>query len=404
MALLSLAMKSSHHHPGSSTANFLDVPPSPPLSSPSPSALTSVTNHDDDFRSSSTTNQSTSDSDRPLKKRRKQERPSLFVDRRSTSDEDVNEPEMTSSTVDRAQADDANADDEIGRSYGFVWNELASTTAQRPSLAESSPEIPTRDGSDKENNMEASHRPMTIHENAYDDEEDEDEFEKSNAAAADFRKTIDRLNGRLAADLSAMSDSVDGSPSQRSHPAAVMNMAAGGLSTAGSMLLRQLVFQNPLLAAAGRNFESLPAIKASSPSSPTRFGSTGDGPSRPTPTPPTQMGDPFSAATASDDGEGVADDGDGGPETCPECQKVFKRRVYLQRHMAREHWSTARVFKCDKCAYETKHQSNLLVHRRTHTGRCHALGLICSILLNILACSCGQSWWFRPINELNRGS
>ena len=57
------------------------------------------------------------------------------------------------------------------------------------------------------------------------------------------------------------------------------------------------------------------------------------------------------------------------PEVCPECRKVFKRRVYLQRHMEREHWSTAKVFKCDDCSYETKHQSNLSVHRRTHTGR-----------------------------------
>jgi len=74
-----------------------------------------------------------------------------------------------------------------------------------------------------------------------------------------------------------------------------------------------------------------------------------------------------SCGGAGSDGEGEGSDG-GVPETCPECRKVFKRRVYLQRHMAREHWSTAKVFKCDKCAYETKHQSNLLVHRRTHTG------------------------------------
>lgn len=55
-------------------------------------------------------------------------------------------------------------------------------------------------------------------------------------------------------------------------------------------------------------------------------------------------------------------------EVCPECNKVFKRRVYLQRHMEREHWSTAKVFKCSDCSYETKHQSNLSVHRRIHTG------------------------------------
>lgn len=56
-------------------------------------------------------------------------------------------------------------------------------------------------------------------------------------------------------------------------------------------------------------------------------------------------------------------------EVCAECQKVFKRKVYLQRHMEREHWLPAKVFKCDDCKYETKHQSNLSVHRRTHTGQ-----------------------------------
>ena len=61
-------------------------------------------------------------------------------------------------------------------------------------------------------------------------------------------------------------------------------------------------------------------------------------------------------------------------ETCPECHKQFKRKVYLQRHMEREHWSTAKVFKCEDCSYETKHQSNLSVHRRIHTGKC---GFIC---------------------------
>lgn len=55
-------------------------------------------------------------------------------------------------------------------------------------------------------------------------------------------------------------------------------------------------------------------------------------------------------------------------EVCTECQKVFKRKVYLQRHMEREHWLPAKVFKCEDCRYETKHQSNLSVHRRTHTG------------------------------------
>ena len=66
-------------------------------------------------------------------------------------------------------------------------------------------------------------------------------------------------------------------------------------------------------------------------------------------------------------------------EVCPECNKVFKRRVYLQRHMEREHWSTAKVFKCEDCSYETKHQSNLSVHRRIHTGKSNSL---LEILLN----------------------
>jgi len=92
------------------------------------------------------------------------------------------------------------------------------------------------------------------------------------------------------------------------------------------------------------------------------------------------------------DGEGDGSDGggSGAPETCPECRKVFKRRVYLQRHMAREHWSTAKVFKCDKCAYETKHQSNLLVHRRTHTGKIitHSLPHSLTLLTHLSLKSC----------------
>ena len=63
-----------------------------------------------------------------------------------------------------------------------------------------------------------------------------------------------------------------------------------------------------------------------------------------------------------------AESDDQNMEVCPDCHKVFKRKVYLQRHMEREHWSTAKVFKCEDCAYETKHQSNLSVHRRIHTG------------------------------------
>ena len=71
---------------------------------------------------------------------------------------------------------------------------------------------------------------------------------------------------------------------------------------------------------------------------------------------------PLPANTTMIDAEGNS------VEVCPQCQKTFKRKVYLQRHMEREHWSTAKVFKCQDCNYETKHQSNLSVHRRTHTG------------------------------------
>ena len=72
------------------------------------------------------------------------------------------------------------------------------------------------------------------------------------------------------------------------------------------------------------------------------------------------MRTPQNTTTIDENGENL--------EVCPECHKVFKRKVYLQRHMEREHWSTAKVFKCDDCSYETKHQSNLSVHRRIHTG------------------------------------
>ncbi|ESN98196.1 hypothetical protein HELRODRAFT_184782, partial [Helobdella robusta] len=61
-------------------------------------------------------------------------------------------------------------------------------------------------------------------------------------------------------------------------------------------------------------------------------------------------------------------DEDGESHFCFECNRTFKRAIYLRRHVTREHWTTAKLFKCDICAYETKHQSNLLVHRRTHTG------------------------------------
>lgn len=71
----------------------------------------------------------------------------------------------------------------------------------------------------------------------------------------------------------------------------------------------------------------------------------------------------------SDGGESPTDSDGNSVEVCHECHKVFKRKVYLQRHMEREHWSTAKVFKCEDCSYETKHQSNLSVHRRTHTGK-----------------------------------
>ena len=71
---------------------------------------------------------------------------------------------------------------------------------------------------------------------------------------------------------------------------------------------------------------------------------------------------------------------------CPECDKVFKRSVYVQRHLEREHWSNARVFRCDDCGYQTKHQSNLSVHRRIHTGKyCiyHIYIYICLLVTSI---------------------
>lgn len=378
MALLSLTMKSSHHHPGSS--EFLEGPPSPPLSSPSPSSVSgmaAVSRHDDDdFRSSLTTLTAasscmTSDNDRPLKKRRKQERPSLFVDHRSPSNNDHNETtDLAMSTTTSSRANNVD-DDDAEKNYAFVWNELAATNnALRLSHAELSPEVPARDGSDKENDVATNHVVTNQQRNC--DDDDENEIEKSDAAAAiDFRQAFDRLNGRVVAADQAGAECDNGSMGL-SHPSSLlpgMTSMTGGLSSAGSMLLRQLVFQNPLLASSGQNVGSLPAI-TTTPSSPSQYGLAAPAVAAAAPRTPSQTLDPFAGGkAASDDGEGVTDDGDGGPETCPECQKVFKRRVYLQRHMAREHWSTARVFKCDKCAYETKHQSNLLVHRRTHTGK-----------------------------------
>ena len=95
--------------------------------------------------------------------------------------------------------------------------------------------------------------------------------------------------------------------------------------------------------------------------------------SKPNGLPPSAMNSRISRLISGENGHSDGDsptDSDGNTvEVCPECHKVFKRKVYLQRHMEREHWSTAKVFKCEDCSYETKHQSNLSVHRRTHTGR-----------------------------------
>ncbi len=85
--------------------------------------------------------------------------------------------------------------------------------------------------------------------------------------------------------------------------------------------------------------------------------------------PPQSPASPLRGPNGTLTGNTTMIDADGqSVEVCPLCQKVFKRKVYLQRHMEREHWSTAKVFKCQDCNYETKHQSNLSVHRRTHTG------------------------------------
>lgn len=54
---------------------------------------------------------------------------------------------------------------------------------------------------------------------------------------------------------------------------------------------------------------------------------------------------------------------------CSECSKAFKSKTDLLRHIDAEHSvGAAKMFKCDECPYETRHQSNLSVHRRTHTG------------------------------------
>lgn len=54
---------------------------------------------------------------------------------------------------------------------------------------------------------------------------------------------------------------------------------------------------------------------------------------------------------------------------CSDCGKAFKSKTDLARHIDNDHSAGgAKMFKCDECPYETRHQSNLSVHRRTHTG------------------------------------
>ena len=75
------------------------------------------------------------------------------------------------------------------------------------------------------------------------------------------------------------------------------------------------------------------------------------------------------------------------PETCPHCYKTFRRKGNFQKHLEREHGQipldrdmSGTVFKCPHCPYSTKHQSNLHVHKRVHTGKLMWLarkGIVC---------------------------
>jgi len=296
MALLSLSIK----HP----SEFLEVPPSPPQSPPvvdaafsPPSPAASADSPIDGFlRLPLTLSAPFHGVPERAKKRRKQERPSLFVvDQSSGVDEEDPDHEA-------AQSKDI---EPPATGVPLAWNHMAvpaadSVDASRP---EESPQ-----GCESRNHVPGPEGPSNNNNGG-------------NVPHPEGPSTPELHPSTAVVKPVQAEQSITSSPAQSSTS---LSSAFQSLQTAAVL---------------PPGYPSSPAIA--------RIASSG--------------------GTASD-GEGEVSDG-GVPETCPECRKVFKRRVYLQRHMAREHWSTAKVFKCDKCAYETKHQSNLLVHRRTHTGK-----------------------------------
>ena len=281
MALLSLSIKRP--------SEFLEVPPSPPQSPPvvdaafSPPSPTICSDSPIDgfLRLPLPPSVPFGSTQERAKKRRKQERPSLFVVDQNSGVDDLDADQ------DRVQSEhiEPPVNDLL-----IAWNDMAV------------PEVV--DASKPEHSPSEDREPVT---------------------------------------LGGTESDPDGLSTSELHPStAVVKPDHADLSSAPT-----LVQSSSILSSAFQQHHTAAVPPTGYPASPAmvRIGSSGTG----------------------SDGEGEGSDG-GVAETCPECRKVFKRRVYLQRHMAREHWSTAKVFKCDKCAYETKHQSNLLVHRRTHTG------------------------------------
>jgi len=270
-------------------SGFLEVPPSPPqsppvvdaeFSPPSPAADSPIDGFlrlpSEQFHAGGVPERS--------KKRRKQERPSLFVVDQNpdgVEEEDPDQDPVQSEHIPTPPGCDPPA-----------WNDLAAEIVPASRTPPEGSETVSRDSGMPD--------PEGL------------------PAASELHPSTTAIDKPVQADLSAVSSPVQSSNS-----------------------LQSSIFQQ-------QQYQSPGVLPSGYPSSPA-------------------MGRVASCSATGSDGEGEGSDG-GVQETCPECRKVFKRRVYLQRHMAREHWSTAKVFKCDKCAYETKHQSNLLVHRRTHTG------------------------------------